>query len=186
MACLLNFIWFAYALSLCYIQVSFPAMLRKTPFSRLWYKPDTMFFTPKVYIKMDFHCPLSQSSPKSAVLTDVFTRLLMDYLNDYGMSDSDVCFYGSSKFQQKLINFFQCILSLVSHIIYHGYIILDTSCIRYQKWELWKKNSYWNVLAIIHMPVYQLIQSVKEIKKSHKMPIWDAREMSFTNFIPCP
>ncbi|KAG2637828.1 hypothetical protein PVAP13_2NG546806 [Panicum virgatum] len=64
-------------------KVSVPFMLRKTPFSRLWYKPDTMFFTPKVYIKMDFHCPLSQSSPESAVLTDVFTRLLMDYLNDY-------------------------------------------------------------------------------------------------------
>jgi len=66
-------------------KVSVPFMLRKTPFSRLWYKPDTMFFTPKAYIKMDFHCPLSQSSPESAVLTDVFTRLLMDYLNDYGM-----------------------------------------------------------------------------------------------------
>ncbi|OEL12894.1 Insulin-degrading enzyme-like 1, peroxisomal, partial [Dichanthelium oligosanthes] len=54
-------------------KVSFPSMLRKTAFSRLWYKPDTMFFTPKAYIKMDFHCPLSQSSPESAVLTDVFT-----------------------------------------------------------------------------------------------------------------
>ncbi|KAG2646283.1 hypothetical protein PVAP13_2KG499300 [Panicum virgatum] len=64
-------------------KVSVPFMLRKTPLSRLWYKPDTMFFTPKAYIKMDFHCPLSQSSPESAVLTDVFTRLLMDYLNDY-------------------------------------------------------------------------------------------------------
>ncbi|RLN36220.1 zinc-metallopeptidase, peroxisomal [Panicum miliaceum] len=64
-------------------KVSVPFMLRKTPLSRLWYKPNTMFFTPKAYIKMDFHCPLSQSSPESAVLTDVFTRLLMDYLNDY-------------------------------------------------------------------------------------------------------
>ncbi|CAM0906365.1 unnamed protein product [Alopecurus aequalis] len=64
-------------------KTSFPCMLRKTLFSRLWYKPDTLFFTPKVYIKMDFHCPLSHSSPESSVLTDVFTRLLMDYLNDY-------------------------------------------------------------------------------------------------------
>ncbi|KAK1679676.1 hypothetical protein QYE76_040524 [Lolium multiflorum] len=64
-------------------KTSFPCMLRKTPFSRLWYKPDTLFFTPKVYIKMDFHCPLSHSSPESSVLTSVFTRLLMDYLNDY-------------------------------------------------------------------------------------------------------
>uniref|UniRef100_A0A0E0LME8 Uncharacterized protein n=1 Tax=Oryza punctata TaxID=4537 RepID=A0A0E0LME8_ORYPU len=64
-------------------KASFPCMLRKTLFSRVWYKPDTMFFTPKAYIKMDFHCPLSHSSPESTVLTDVFTRLLMDYLNDY-------------------------------------------------------------------------------------------------------
>ncbi|KAF8669312.1 hypothetical protein HU200_051650 [Digitaria exilis] len=63
-------------------KVTFPSMLRKSPLSRLWYKPDTMFFTPKAYIRMDFHCPLSQSSPESAVLTDLFTRLLMDYLND--------------------------------------------------------------------------------------------------------
>ncbi len=54
-------------------------------FSRVWYKPDTMFFTPKAYVKMDFHCPLSNSSPESTVLTDMFTRLIMDYLNDFGM-----------------------------------------------------------------------------------------------------
>ncbi|KAL5198469.1 hypothetical protein ABZP36_001981 [Zizania latifolia] len=64
-------------------KATFPFMLRKTLFSRVWYKPDTMFFTPKAYIKMDFHCPLSHSSPESTVLTDVFTRLLMDYLNEY-------------------------------------------------------------------------------------------------------
>ncbi|EEE67441.1 insulin-degrading enzyme-like 1, peroxisomal [Oryza sativa Japonica Group] len=62
---------------------SFPCMLRKTMFSRVWYKPDTMFFTPKAYVKMDFHCPLSNSSPESTVLTDMFTRLIMDYLNDF-------------------------------------------------------------------------------------------------------
>ncbi|KAL5197066.1 hypothetical protein ABZP36_000578 [Zizania latifolia] len=64
-------------------KASFPFMLRKTLFSRVWYKPDTMFFTPKAYIKMNFHCPLSHSSPESTVLTGIFTRLLMDYLNDY-------------------------------------------------------------------------------------------------------
>ncbi|KAL6856029.1 hypothetical protein ACP4OV_018831 [Aristida adscensionis] len=64
-------------------KINFPSMLRKTQFSRLWYKPDTMFFTPKAYVKMDFHCPLSHNSPESSVLTDLFTRLLMDYLNDY-------------------------------------------------------------------------------------------------------
>lgn len=28
-----------------------------------------------------------------------------------------------------------------------------------------EKNSYWNVLAIIHMHIYQLTQPVKEIKE---------------------
>ncbi|XP_019101972.1 PREDICTED: insulin-degrading enzyme-like 1, peroxisomal [Camelina sativa] len=62
---------------------SIPVLLRKTPFSRMWYKPDTMFSKPKAYVKMDFNCPLAVSSPDAAVLTDIFTRLLMDYLNEY-------------------------------------------------------------------------------------------------------
>uniref|UniRef100_A0A1J3GFR1 Zinc-metallopeptidase, peroxisomal n=1 Tax=Noccaea caerulescens TaxID=107243 RepID=A0A1J3GFR1_NOCCA len=60
-----------------------PVLLRNSPFSRLWYKPDTMFSKPKAYVKMDFNCPLAVSSPDAAVLTDIFTRLLMDYLNEY-------------------------------------------------------------------------------------------------------
>lgn len=43
-----------------------------------------MFSKPKAYVKMDFNCPLAVSSPDAAVLTDIFTRLLMDYLNEYG------------------------------------------------------------------------------------------------------
>jgi insulysin len=65
-------------------KVSYPLMLRKSPFSRLWYKPDTMFFTPKAFIRIDFNCPESNYSPEASVLTEMFTRLLMDYLNEYG------------------------------------------------------------------------------------------------------
>ncbi|KAI0511369.1 hypothetical protein KFK09_011999 [Dendrobium nobile] len=65
------------------VKVPYPYLIRKSPFSRLWYKPDTMFFTPKAYIKIEFNCPLSNQSPEAAVLTDMFTRLLMDYLNEY-------------------------------------------------------------------------------------------------------
>ncbi|KAK3127443.1 hypothetical protein QOZ80_7AG0573360 [Eleusine coracana subsp. coracana] len=78
-------------------KVTFPGMLRKTLFSRLWYKSDTMFFTPKAFIKIDFHCPLSHSSPESAVLTDLFTRLLMDYLNDYAYDAEVAGLYYSVK-----------------------------------------------------------------------------------------
>ncbi|XP_010516363.1 PREDICTED: insulin-degrading enzyme-like 2 [Camelina sativa] len=61
----------------------FPVLLRKTSFSRLWYKPDTKFFRPKAYVKMDFNCPLAVSSPDAAVLSNIFVWLLEDYLNEY-------------------------------------------------------------------------------------------------------
>ncbi|KAL5708137.1 insulysin [Ranunculus cassubicifolius] len=60
-----------------------PVLLRKSAFSRLWYKPDTMFSSPKAYVKIDFICPYTNHSPEAEVLTDIFTRLLMDYLNEY-------------------------------------------------------------------------------------------------------
>lgn len=50
----------------------------------MWYKPDTRFSTPKAYVKIDFNCPYAGKSPEAEVLTDMFTRLLMDYLNEYG------------------------------------------------------------------------------------------------------
>ncbi|KAH9625012.1 hypothetical protein KSS87_008080 [Heliosperma pusillum] len=64
-------------------KVTCPILLRTSSYSRLWFKPDTMFFNPKAYVKIDFHCPNARDSPKSEVLTDIFTRLLMDYLNEY-------------------------------------------------------------------------------------------------------
>lgn len=73
-----------YAMLQSFKQVKFPFLLRKSSFSRLWYKPDTMFFTPKAYIRIDFNCPQSNYSPEAGILTDIFTRLLMDYLNEYG------------------------------------------------------------------------------------------------------
>ncbi|KAA8517097.1 hypothetical protein F0562_017390 [Nyssa sinensis] len=60
-----------------------PLLLRKSSYSRLWYKPDTTFSTPKAYVKIDFNCPHAGNSPEAEVLTDIFTRLLMDYLNEY-------------------------------------------------------------------------------------------------------
>lgn len=64
-------------------KVKFPVLLRKSSSSSLWYKPDTMFSTPKAYVKIDFNCPFASSSPETEVLTDIFARLLMDDLNDY-------------------------------------------------------------------------------------------------------
>ncbi|KAJ6332050.1 hypothetical protein OIU76_010434 [Salix suchowensis] len=64
-------------------KVKFPVLLRKSSFSSLWYKPDTMFSTPKAYVKIDFNCPFASSSPETEILADIFARLLMDDLNDY-------------------------------------------------------------------------------------------------------
>uniref|UniRef100_A0A5B7AKQ5 Putative Insulinase (Peptidase family M16) family protein isoform 1 n=1 Tax=Davidia involucrata TaxID=16924 RepID=A0A5B7AKQ5_DAVIN len=64
-------------------KAKFPLLLRKSSYSRLWYKPDTTFSTPKAYVKIDFNCPHAGNSPEAEVLTDIFTRLLMDYLNEY-------------------------------------------------------------------------------------------------------
>ncbi|XP_006644800.2 insulin-degrading enzyme-like 1, peroxisomal [Oryza brachyantha] len=64
-------------------KVKFPVILRKTPLSQLWYKPDTLFSTPKVHIIIDFHCPLSSHSPEAVVSTSLFVDLLEDYLNAY-------------------------------------------------------------------------------------------------------
>nr|XP_023922897.1 insulin-degrading enzyme-like 1, peroxisomal [Quercus suber] len=64
-------------------NVKFPVLLRKSSYSRLWFKPDTMFSTPKAYVKIDFSCPHAGNSPEAEVLTDIFTRLLMDCLNEY-------------------------------------------------------------------------------------------------------
>ncbi|KAF8045487.1 hypothetical protein N665_4811s0002 [Sinapis alba] len=61
----------------------FPVLLRKTSFSRLWYKPDTMFFKPKAYVKIDFNCPLAKTSPDAVVLSNIFVWLLVDCLNEY-------------------------------------------------------------------------------------------------------
>ncbi|XP_031738679.1 insulin-degrading enzyme-like 1, peroxisomal isoform X2 [Cucumis sativus] len=64
-------------------KVKFPVLLKKSSYSSIWYKPDTMFSTPKAYVKIDFICPHADISPEAEVLTAIFTRLLVDYLNEY-------------------------------------------------------------------------------------------------------
>ncbi|KAI5318375.1 hypothetical protein L3X38_038083 [Prunus dulcis] len=64
-------------------KAKYPVLLRKSPYSTLWHKPDTMFFTPKAYVKIVFTCPHASDSPEAEVLTNIFTQLLMDYLNEF-------------------------------------------------------------------------------------------------------
>ncbi|KAK4775970.1 hypothetical protein SAY87_023931 [Trapa incisa] len=63
-------------------QVKFPILLRKSVYSTLWYKPDTMFSVPKASVRLRFRCPFACDSPEAEVLTDIFTKLMTDYLSE--------------------------------------------------------------------------------------------------------
>lgn len=83
--CFLNIALLKFWFDVCFVfQVQFPLVLKKTAMSRLWYKPDTKFSTPKACIKIHFNCPESSYSPEASVSTKIFTKLLVDYLNEYG------------------------------------------------------------------------------------------------------
>lgn len=71
------------SLKLVQEKVKFPVLLRRSTYSALWYKPDTLFSTPKAFVKIDFNCPYAGNSPEAEVLAHIFTQLLMDYLNEY-------------------------------------------------------------------------------------------------------
>ncbi|KAF8043973.1 hypothetical protein BT93_A2068 [Corymbia citriodora subsp. variegata] len=64
-------------------KINLPVLLRKSSYSTLWFKADTVFSTPKAYVEIDFSCPHANNSSEAAVLTDLFTQLLMDYLNEF-------------------------------------------------------------------------------------------------------
>ncbi|KAF8043976.1 hypothetical protein BT93_A2070 [Corymbia citriodora subsp. variegata] len=64
-------------------KIKLPILLRKSSYSSLWFKPDAVFSTPKAYVRIDFSCPHASNSSEAGVLTDIFTRLLMDYLNEF-------------------------------------------------------------------------------------------------------
>ncbi|KAI5062806.1 hypothetical protein GOP47_0021353 [Adiantum capillus-veneris] len=63
-------------------MMEYPSLLRKTSRSRLWFKPDVTFKTPKAYIEIHFESPESNNSPEASVLSTLFVNLLLDYLNE--------------------------------------------------------------------------------------------------------
>ncbi|PSS15677.1 Insulin-degrading enzyme-like 1, peroxisomal [Actinidia chinensis var. chinensis] len=68
---------------------------------RLWYKPDTMFFTPKADVKIDFNCPYARSSPEATILNSIFTNLLVNDLIKYE-TDMSEPWYGTPYSIEKL------------------------------------------------------------------------------------
>ncbi|EFJ11426.1 hypothetical protein SELMODRAFT_447027 [Selaginella moellendorffii] len=65
------------------LKMQYPYVLRNSSLSKLWYKPDTKFQTPKACVMIHLHCPECKYSPESSVLSTIFTKLLLDYLNEY-------------------------------------------------------------------------------------------------------
>ncbi|GKV32550.1 hypothetical protein SLEP1_g41146 [Rubroshorea leprosula] len=83
-------------------KIKYPVLLRKSSYSRAWYKPDTMFSTPKACVKIGFNCPYARNSPEAQVLTSIFAELVMDYLNEYAyyarVAGLRLCLYKSDTY----------------------------------------------------------------------------------------
>eukprot|EP00250_Pteridium_aquilinum_P021928 c25264_g2_i1 orf=2311-5265(+) len=64
-------------------KMEHPILLQKSIMSKLWFKSDFTFQTPKAYIRIHFNFPESNGSPEAVVLSALFCRLLLDYLNEH-------------------------------------------------------------------------------------------------------
>ncbi|KAG2487100.1 hypothetical protein HYH03_014213 [Edaphochlamys debaryana] len=49
---------------------------------RLWHRPETRFGQPKAVLYLDVQSPEAYTSPRAAVLTRLFVKLMLDYLNE--------------------------------------------------------------------------------------------------------
>eukprot|EP00850_Spirogloea_muscicola_P004518 SM000019S05062 [mRNA] locus=s19:764487:772283:+ [translate_table: standard] len=65
------------------VKMDCPALEKQTKMGRLWYKHDSQFATPKAVICLSFTCPATTYSPEHRLLTQLFTKLLADGLNEY-------------------------------------------------------------------------------------------------------
>eukprot|EP00850_Spirogloea_muscicola_P018425 SM000168S02624 [mRNA] locus=s168:264494:272208:+ [translate_table: standard] len=65
------------------VKMDCPALEKQTEMGRLWCKHDSLFATPKALIRLSFTCPATSYSPEHSLLTQLFTKLLADGLNEY-------------------------------------------------------------------------------------------------------
>lgn len=61
----------------------YPCRLSNTGDVVFWYKQDTMFDMPKLYLGVQCRTPVAYESPASCAMTDVITRCLEETLNKY-------------------------------------------------------------------------------------------------------
>lgn len=60
-----------------------PSIIRTTPSSRLWFRPEPVFRTPKCVLYVHLKLPnCSYTSPKAAVLTQLYAKLVNDSLSE--------------------------------------------------------------------------------------------------------
>ncbi|XP_019634361.1 PREDICTED: nardilysin-like [Branchiostoma belcheri] len=67
----------------------YPVKILDTPWSRLWYRPDTKFHQPKAYVHFYLKSPLIGRTPQSVVLLDLFLNILAQNLTAVAY-DADV------------------------------------------------------------------------------------------------
>lgn len=60
-----------------------PAICRTSPLSTLWWKPDTLFASPKGCAYLNLMLPDAYAYPEACVLTRLFTKMLTDDLNKF-------------------------------------------------------------------------------------------------------
>jgi insulysin len=65
------------------VDLSGPLKVLETKQVELFYKLDRTFRRPKASIRMKMICPVAYSSPRNSVMTNLFTLLLEDSLNEY-------------------------------------------------------------------------------------------------------
>ena len=63
-------------------EAAVPKLVYKSQMSELWYKPDTLFETPKGQVYLSLVSAGSYSSPEAAVSTNLLTKLLIDSMNE--------------------------------------------------------------------------------------------------------
>ncbi|QDZ21486.1 insulinase-like metalloprotease [Chloropicon primus] len=59
-----------------------PEMIYESEMSELWYKPDTLFGTPKGQVYLSVISPECYCSPEAAVCTNLYTKMLVDSMNE--------------------------------------------------------------------------------------------------------
>jgi insulysin len=59
-----------------------PQLIHESKMSKLWYKPDTLFNTPKGQVYLSLISPESYTSPEAAVCTNLLTKMLIDSMNE--------------------------------------------------------------------------------------------------------